>query len=63
MAGEVEPLPSYCGSWVIVRDSDGEAVMETFSSKVAHAINRKRYTVKAASTYLAEFNRQLSSNP
>jgi hypothetical protein len=46
-----------CNSWIITRTSDGRAIFETFSEKVADRINRDVYTVETAWEYLARINR------
>lgn len=46
-------------SWVIVRLSDGKAVLETFDKRLAEAINLERYEVLRAGDYLARLNRQI----
>ena len=51
---ELEP---HCGSWIVTRNDTGAAVLETFSRKVADAVNRDRYTVQTAAQYLAQLNR------
>ncbi len=49
-------------SWVIVRNSDGAAVLETFSAKVAGAINLAKYRAVPIEEYLGEFNRRVKSD-
>lgn len=53
---ELEP---HCGSWIITRNDTGAAVLETYSRKIADAVNRKRYTVHTALQYLAALNRSI----
>jgi len=55
-APELEP---HCGSWIVTRTATGEAVLETWSRKVADAINRDRYTVQTAAQYLGALNRKI----
>lgn len=43
-------------SWIVTDSATGRAVLETFSPKVAAAINRDRYTVQEAGEYLAQLN-------
>jgi hypothetical protein len=50
------PLPPRCGSWIIVRKSDGHAVLETFSRKVASCVNGALYEVLTAADYLGRTN-------
>jgi hypothetical protein len=52
-APELEP---HCGSWVAVRRSTGEPVLETFSRRVAEAINHEAYEVLTASQWLGRLN-------
>ena len=49
-------------SWIIVRRDDGKAVLETYSKRVASAINRERYEVLTALEHLQRLNRA-SQNP
>lgn len=46
-------------SWIITDKATGKAVMETFSPKVAAAINRERYLVQTAREYLEALNATL----
>jgi hypothetical protein len=46
-------------SWVIVRKDDGKAVFETFSPKVAEAVNRDKYNVVSIVEYLYSLNRKV----
>jgi len=46
-------------SWIVTSKATGEAVLETFSAKVAAAINLERYTVEPSHEYLARFNRSV----
>jgi hypothetical protein len=55
----VPELPRKCGSWVIVRKSDGESVCETFSRKFAEAVNQERYDVLTAADYLGRLNKKI----
>ena len=50
---ELEP---FCGSWIVVSRSTGCAVLETFSRKVAEAVNVDKYEVMSAYQYLVRFN-------
>jgi hypothetical protein len=47
------------GSWIIVSKASGEAVMETFSRKVADAVNLEKFTVMTALDYLVSLNAAL----
>jgi len=49
-------LEPHCGSWVIVRKVDGVAVLETFSARVASAINLTAYDVLTAAQWLGSLN-------
>ena len=53
---ELEP---HCASWIVTRNDTGAAVLETYSRKVADAVNRDRYTVRTALQYLAALNRSI----
>ncbi len=44
-------------SWIAIRRADGAPVLETFSPKVAAAINRRAYAVMTAREWLPLFNR------
>ncbi len=44
-------------SWVIVRKSTGEAVLETFCRTVADKVNTDAYNVVPIGEYLASLNR------
>jgi hypothetical protein len=44
------------GSWVIVRRTDGMAVLETFSRRVAGQINTDRYEAIPIIEYLQRLN-------
>ena len=46
-------------SWVIVRKSDGAAVLETFSAAVAAAVNTAAYDVVPILRYLQELNARI----
>lgn len=56
MSGAVPDLPHGCGSWVVVRKSDGSPILETFSRRVVRAINREAYDVVSAAAWLASLN-------
>jgi len=45
-----------CNSWVVVSKATGEAVLETFSRKVADRVDRGRYDVLTAYDYLVRLN-------
>lgn len=51
----VPDLEPHCGSWVIV-DEAGDAVFETFSRRVAEAVNQEKYEVLTALEYLSSLN-------
>jgi len=44
------------GSWVVVSRVTGESVLETFSRKVAEAINQEKYEVVTIGQWLARVN-------
>lgn len=46
-------------SWVIVDRATGKAVFETFSKRIATAINLERYDVVPILQYLQDINRQI----
>jgi len=48
-------------SWVIVRKSTCEAIFETFSEKIAEAINREAYDVIPILEWLQGLNRKIPS--
>ena len=43
-------------SWVVVSKATGEAVLETFSRRVANAINLERYRVVPIGEWLGGLN-------
>ena len=43
-------------SWVVVRKATGEAVFETFSRKIADAVNRDAYRVVPILDWLVSLN-------
>lgn len=45
-------------SWVIVEKSTRGAIMETFSARVAEAINREKYEAVPILAYLQSLNRK-----
>ena len=47
-------------SWIVVDKATGKAVLETFSQRVADAINRDKYIVKTSHEYLCELNEALN---
>lgn len=44
-------------SWVVVRIATGEAVLETYSQRVADAVNRERYRVVPILEWLQSLNK------
>ena len=46
-------------SWVIVERSTGKAVMETFSARVAGAVNAEKYEAVPILEYLHGFNERV----
>lgn len=48
-------------SWVIVRNSNGEAVLETFNEEVAKAYNTKLYRAVPILDYLVNFNKSVTA--
>jgi hypothetical protein len=59
VAPELEPR---CGSWIVVSRETGNAILETFSRKVANAINAENYEVLTAHQWLARFNASVKAN-
>ncbi len=55
----IPDLEAHCGSWIIVRRSTGLPVLETFSKRLAEAINQANYEVLTAQQWLARFNRSI----
>lgn len=53
-------LENNCGSWVIIKRSTGKAVLETFSKKIADAINTKKYEVLTTLDYLVRLNQRVA---
>lgn len=53
---ELEP---HCGSWTIVRKSDGAAVCELFSRKLVERVNKEKYNILTTAQYLSAFNGSL----
>ena len=51
-----------CNSWVVVDKQTGAAVLETYSEKIADAINRERYNVHTALEYLQNLNQSLRNS-
>jgi len=45
-------------SWVVVRKSTGQAVLETYDKRVAAKVNRDAYTVLPILEYLYSLNRE-----
>jgi hypothetical protein len=48
-------------SWIIVSRETGKPVLETYSAKVARAINTDRYEVLTALDWLRRFNSQVEA--
>ena len=51
-----------CNSWVVVDKDTGAAVLETYSQKIADAINRERYSVHTALEYLQNLNAKIHNS-
>ena len=49
-------------SWVIVKKQSGNGVFETFSKKVADAINTKKYEGVPILDYLVALNKRIKEN-
>ena len=50
------------GSWVIRNKATGEVVMETFSPKVADAINTAKYETVPILDYLVGLNKAIAAS-
>jgi hypothetical protein len=48
-------------SWIVTCKATGKAIFETFSKKVADAVNRRNYNVETAHDYLCRFNAELQA--
>jgi hypothetical protein len=55
---KIPKLPHGCGSWIIVSKETGEAVFETYSRKVAQAVNQSSYDVLTALEWLYRINQR-----
>ena len=55
------PKSRFITSWVIVRKATGEAVLETYSARVAFAINKEKYRVVPILEYLEGINAEIKS--
>ena len=49
-------------SWVVTRISDGAVVSEFFDQRTVERINREKYRVEDAQTYLARLNAEILEN-
>lgn len=49
-------------SWIIVSRATGKPVLETFSARVAGAVDRGRYEVLTALDWLQRFNASVKGN-
>lgn len=58
-ASDIPPLEPYCGSWIVVRRSDGQPIGEFFNRRNLHHFNAERVTIKTAAQYLGEVNAAL----
>jgi hypothetical protein len=52
---------SMTASWVIIRQSDGQPICETYSSGTVAAINQSKYKAVPILEYLQEFNRKVKN--
>jgi hypothetical protein len=50
-----------CGSWIVVNLATGEAVAELFSAQAAQHVNRDKYRVACAHSYLTDLNRKVKA--
>lgn len=55
-SSDIPPLEPYCGSWIVVRRSDGLPIGEFFNAKNLHHFNAEQVTIKTAAQYLGEVN-------
>ena len=53
---ELEP---HCGSWIVIRKSDGAAVCELFSRQLVERVNRDKFAILTTAQYLGAFNRSI----
>jgi len=53
---QIPELEPHCASWIIVSKDSGKPVFETFSRKIASAVNQSRYEVLTAAQWLGRFN-------
>lgn len=49
-------------SWVIIENSTGNAVLETYSESIAQRINTDKYSVVPILIYLCELNKKIKNN-
>lgn len=57
----IPALEHHCGSWIVVSRATGESVLETFSRRIAEAINQEKYEVLTALQWLQRFNAKIKS--
>jgi hypothetical protein len=55
----IPKLEHHCGSWIIVDRQTGNSVLETFSHKIAEAVNQDKYEVLTALQYLCRLNSRI----
>ncbi len=55
----IPELDHLSGSWVICSKATGKAVLETFIREVAASVNKDKYTVETAHTYLVRLNNEI----
>lgn len=53
-------MPS-CNSWIIVSRDTGKPVWETYSDKLASAVNMEKYEILTAYQWLVRLNQSIKS--
>ena len=51
---DIPELEPYCGSWVVIRNSDGSAIGEFFNRQTLKRFNAEEVTIKTTAQYLAD---------
>lgn len=55
----VPELEHGCGSWIVVRKSDGTSIAEIWNRETAEKVNQEKYTVLTAMQYLKNLNKRI----
>ncbi len=53
---DIPELEHHSGSWVVVRNSDGQSIGEFTCRKNLHRFNAEQVTIKTIAQYLADLN-------